>query len=66
MATNNSNPLDIIFTGNVTNAQGASGIATKAFVLNLSVGVGLFVFQICGFLLLKSSGVGRYVHVLQG
>ena len=41
--------------------QNRAGIATKAFVLNLAVGLGLFVFEIAGFFLLKSSAIGRRI-----
>ena len=41
--------------------QNQSGIATKAFVLNIAVGLGLFVFELSGFLLLKSSAIGRRI-----
>ena len=41
--------------------QNKAGITTKAFVLNLAVGLGLFAFEISGFLLLKSSAIGQRI-----
>ena len=43
--------------------SGASrqGIAVKAFVLNIAVGLILFVIQLTGFFLLKSSAIGRRI-----
>lgn len=41
--------------------QGKAGIATKAFVLNLAVGLVLFALEISAFLLLKSSAIGRRI-----
>ena len=52
--------LDII-NGGAGKGQNKQGIATKAFVLNLAVGLGLFAFEISGFFLLKSSAVGRRI-----
>ncbi|GAB7357634.1 hypothetical protein MBLNU459_g0132t2 [Dothideomycetes sp. NU459] len=59
--TNSSSFLDII-DGSAGAAQSQSGIALKAFVLNLAVGVGLFVFELSGFFMLRSSAIGRRIY----
>jgi len=48
-----------LLDGNAGTAQQSDGIATKAFLLNLATGLGLFAFQLTGFFLLKSSSIGR-------
>lgn len=60
-STNYTNPLTY-FNGGAGAAQDSSGIATKAFVLNLATGLGLFAFQLTGFFLLKSSSLGRRIY----
>ncbi|KAK4554797.1 hypothetical protein LTR86_007945 [Recurvomyces mirabilis] len=62
--TNNTNSSGIsdIFQGNAGAAQTSGGITTKAFVLNLATGFALFVFQLSGFFLLKSSNLGRRLY----
>lgn len=47
--------------GNAGAAQGLEGITTRAFLLNLAVGVVLFTVQTSGFFLLKSSSWGRRI-----
>lgn len=42
-------------------SQNLQGVATKAFVLNLAVSLGLFAFELLGFFLLKSSAIGRRI-----
>ena len=61
-SSNSSNQtlLDI-FGGDAGVGQLQAGIAIKAFVLNIAVGLGLFAFQISGFFLLKSSAIGRRI-----
>lgn len=51
----------------ILNCQGGSakssfGITTKAFALNLAVGLALFAFNLTGFFLLKSSALGRRIY----
>ncbi len=41
--------------------QSQQGIATRAFVLNIAVSLGLFAFEIAGFFVLKSSAIGRRI-----
>lgn len=41
--------------------QSSQGIAIKAFIVNLAVGLGLFAFEISGFFLLKSAAIGRRI-----
>ncbi len=41
--------------------ENLQGVATKAFVLNLAVSLGLFAFELFGFFLLKSSAIGRRI-----
>ena len=53
---------DIIDGGSGTaQDSGTVGITTKAFALNLSTGIALFLFELIGFFLLKSSGIGRRI-----
>ena len=52
--------LDLINAG-AGAGQKREGIATKAFILNIAVGLGLFAFEISGFFLLKSSAIGRRI-----
>jgi hypothetical protein len=61
--TNGANNTSVgnIFEGNAGIAQGSEGITTRAFLLNLAVGVALFSFQTTGFFLLKSSSLGRRI-----
>ncbi|KAK3648733.1 hypothetical protein LTR56_001006 [Elasticomyces elasticus] len=62
ISNTNSSSIPDIFQGNAGAAQTSGGITTKAFVLNLATGVGLFVFQLSGFFLLKSSNLGRRLY----
>ncbi|KAK5174473.1 uncharacterized protein LTR77_001553 [Saxophila tyrrhenica] len=67
MASNSTNStggdiVDDLLNGNPGAAQDSSGIATKAFFLNLAFAFGLFAFQLTGFFLLKSSGLGRRIY----
>lgn len=48
-----------IIDGNAGAAKASEGITTRAFALNLAVGFALFVFEVSGFFLLKSSDIGR-------
>ena len=41
--------------------QNREGIAIKAFVLNLAIGLALFALEIAGFFILKSSAIGRRI-----
>ena len=41
--------------------QKSEGIAIKAFVVNIAVGLSLFVFEMSGFFILKSSAIGRRI-----
>ena len=61
MANSSSDFGDSIFNGTGV-ASNSSGIATKAFALNLATGFGLFVFQLTGFFLLKNSNLGRRIY----
>lgn len=67
MANDSTVPSNItgIFDGQAGAAQASDGITTKAFLLNLAVGFGLFAVELSIFFLLKSSNIGRrilYVH----
>ncbi|KAK4949474.1 hypothetical protein LTR10_012092 [Elasticomyces elasticus] len=62
ISNTNSSSIPDIFQGNAGAAQTSGGITTKAFVLNLATGIGLFVFQLSGFFLLKSSNLGRRLY----
>ncbi|SMQ51567.1 unnamed protein product [Zymoseptoria tritici ST99CH_1A5] len=53
--------LTTLTNGNAGIAQ-TGAVTTKAFVLNLATGFGLFVFQLSGFFLLKSSKIGRRIY----
>lgn len=60
--TNLTNPDFLSFIngpGDVTSEK--DNISVKAFVLNIAVGLGLFTFEFSGFLLLKSSAIGRRI-----
>jgi hypothetical protein len=63
-SSSNGNDLYNFYDGTSGSAQNAkyNGITTRAFLLNLATGVGLFAFQLTGFFLLKSSGVGRRIY----
>ena len=63
MSSDGANGTNVgdIFEGNAGVAQGSEGIPTRAFLLNLAVGVALFTFQTTGFFLLKSSSLGRSI-----
>ena len=50
-----------ILNGNAGAGQDSKGITTKAFALNLATGVALFLFEVTGFFLLKSTDVGRRI-----
>ena len=41
--------------------QNSEGIAVKAFVLNLAIGLALFALEIAGFFILKNSAIGRRI-----
>ena len=56
----NATLLDIINAG-AGAGQNREGIAIKAFVVNLAVGLGFFAFEIAGFFLVKSSAIGRRI-----
>ncbi len=60
--TNNGTSFEYFINGNAGAAQDSSGITTKAFLLNLATGLGLFALQITGFFLLKSSNIGRRIY----
>ena len=62
VSDSNSTSIEDIFAGNAGAAQNSGGISTKAFFLNLATGVVLFVLQFSGFLLLKSSYLGRRLY----
>lgn len=63
MAVNSTNSsLPGIFQGNSGVAQTSGGITTRAFFLNLATGFALFIFQLSGFFLLKSSNLGRRLY----
>ncbi|KAK3709000.1 hypothetical protein LTR37_011164 [Vermiconidia calcicola] len=49
--------LNQIINGNAGDAAEKEGTTTKSFVLNLALALGLFTFQLTGFLLLKSSNI---------
>lgn len=50
-----------IFNGASGVGQNQAGVAVKAFVLNIAVSLGLFVFEVAGFFLLKSAAIGRRI-----
>lgn len=50
-----------ILRGNAGIGQNTEGINTRAFLLNLATGIVLFVAQLSGFFLLKSSSLGRRI-----
>jgi hypothetical protein len=55
-----------LFEGEAGSAQNSAGITTRAFLLNLAVGFGLFAVELTIYFLLKSSNIGRrilYVHL---
>ena len=56
----NGTILDFL-DGGTGAGQNQSGIALKAFVLNIAVSLALFAFEISGFFLLKSSALGRRI-----
>lgn len=58
--TNNTGLVDIINAGAGV-GQNTEGIAIKAFVVNLAVGLTLFALEVVGFFLLKSSALGRRI-----
>ena len=63
--TNFTNATDGGLLGLINAGAGAGqnreGIAIKAFVLNIAVGLGLFVFEMSGFFILKNSAIGRRI-----
>lgn len=50
------------FDGHPDIVQNKQAIATKALVLNIAISLGLFAFELSGFLLLKSSAIGRRIY----
>lgn len=61
-ATNKSiTSVDNIISYGSGAGQSTQGIAIKAFVVNLAVGLIIFALQIAGFFLLKSSALGRRI-----
>ena len=50
-----------IINGNAGAAADSNGVTTKGFALNLAAGLALFVFNLTGFFLLKSSSIGRRI-----
>jgi hypothetical protein len=58
--TNISDPLSFL-NGNAGAAQGSAGITTRAFLLNLAIGFGLFSVELTIFFVLKSSSLGRRI-----
>lgn len=50
-----------IINGNNGAAQRSVGISTKAFALNLATGLALFLLEVSGFFLLKSSEIGKRI-----
>ena len=50
-----------IINGQGGAAQGQKGISTRAFALNLALGIALFVTELTGFFLLKDSKIGRRI-----
>ncbi len=67
MANDNTVPSNItgVFDGQAGAAQASDGITTKAFLLNLAVGFGLFAVELSIFFLLKSSNIGRRILYVQ-
>lgn len=64
-STGNITDIGSLLNGDAGAAQGSEGITTRAFLLNLAVGFGLFSVELTIFFLLKSSNLGRrilYVH----
>ena len=61
--TNDTGILDLpsLLNGGAGKGQGQDNIAVKAFALNIAVGAALFVFELSGFFLLKSSAIGRRI-----
>lgn len=60
---NGTNPdFNDFINGAAGTAQQQQGITTKAFALNLAAGIGLFLFEVIGFFLLKSSNIGRRIY----
>jgi hypothetical protein len=59
-STNGTGIINLIDAGAGT-GQNKAGIAVKAFVLNIAVGLALFAFEFSGFLILKSSAIGRRI-----
>ena len=57
----NGTLLGNLLNGDAGAGQNKSGIALKAFFLNIAVSLGLFAFEISGFFLLKSSALGRRI-----
>lgn len=58
--TNDTGLVDLINAGAGV-GQNTEGIAIKAFVVNLAVGIVLFALEVLGFLFLKSSAIGRRI-----
>ena len=64
-SSSNGNPnFYNIINGGATAGAAANdkGITTKAFALNLATGLALFLFEVTGFFLLKSSSIGRRIY----
>ena len=63
MANDTTAPSNVtgFFTGNAGAAQNSAHITTRAFLLNLAVGFGLFAVELTIFFLLKSSNLGRRI-----
>lgn len=61
-AANGNLTFGTIISGQAGAAQNLSGVTTKAFLLNLAVGFGLFTFEVSAFFLLKSSKIGRRLY----
>ena len=59
-SSHNGTLLDLL-NGQSGLAGNQQGIAVKGFLLNIAVSLGLFVFEISGFLLFKSSAMGRRI-----
>ena len=61
MSNTDNGTFDSLLDGQAGAALGSQGISTKTFALNLATGLALFVFQLSGFFLLKSSDIGRRI-----
>lgn len=61
MANSSNSSILHFINGDAGVGQAKQGIAIKAFVLNIAVGLGLFAFEISGFFLLKNSAIGRRI-----